>query len=67
MTTPKIDQPQPQPSQPRATVKPRSYQDTADGFYPLPFFITRGEPYKAEPDERLEPIQQADTPGQVPR
>lgn len=53
MTTPKIDQPQPQPqpSQPRATVKPRSYQDTADGFYPLPFFITRGEPYKGSPQK----------------
>ena len=55
------DQQQPKP--PRATVKPRSYQDTTDGFYPLPFFITRGEPYIAEPGEQTEPIQQAPEPG----
>lgn len=55
------DQQQPKP--PRATVKPLSYQDTSDGFYPLPFFITRGEPYIAEPGEQTEPIQQAPEPG----
>jgi len=50
---------QQQPKQPRATVKPRSYQDTSDGFYPLPFFITRGEPSTAEQGEQTEPVQQA--------
>ena len=59
------DQQQPKP--PRATVKPRSYQDTSDGFYPLPFFITRGEPSTAEQGEKTELIQQADTPGQKPK
>jgi hypothetical protein len=52
-----------QPKQPSATVKPRSYQDTSDGFYPLPFFITRGEPSTAEQGEQTEPMQQAPEPG----
>ena len=50
---------QQQPSQPGAAAKPPSYQNTSDGFYPLPFFITRGEPYTAEPGEQTEPTQQA--------
>jgi hypothetical protein len=50
---------QQQPKTPRATVRPASYQNTADGFYPLPFFITRGEPYTADPGDQTQPTQAA--------
>lgn len=57
---------QQQPSQPSAAAKPPSYQCPSHEIYPLPFFITRGEPYTAEPGKQTELIQQADTPGQKP-
>ena len=55
---------QQQPSQPGAATKPPSYQNTSSEIFPLPFFITRGAPYTAEPGEQAEPIQQA--PESVP-
>jgi hypothetical protein len=55
---------QQQPSQPGAATKPPSYQNTSSEIFPLPFFITRGEPYIAEPGEQTEPVQQAPEPGQ---
>ena len=55
---------QQQPSQPGAATKPPSYQNTSSEIFPLPFFITRGEPSTAEQDEQTEPIQQALEPGQ---
>lgn len=57
---------QQQPSQPGAATKPPSYQNTSSEIFPLPFFITRGEPYTAEQGEQTELIQQADTPVQKP-
>jgi len=57
---------QQQPPQSGATEKPRSYRRTSGEIYPLPFFITRGEPSTAEPSEQTELIQQAETSEQKP-
>ncbi|MDD3019308.1 MAG: hypothetical protein PHE74_13255 [Comamonas sp.] len=57
---------QQQPPQAGATAKPPSYQNTSGEIYPLPFFVTRGEPSTAEPSEQTELIQQADTSGRKP-
>ena len=54
---------QQQPSQPGAATKPPSYQNTSSEIFPLPFFITRGEPFTAEQGEQTEPVQQAPESG----
>lgn len=55
---------QQQPSQPGTAGKPPSYQNTSSEIFPLPFFITRGEPSTAEQGEQTEPMQQAPEPEQ---
>lgn len=57
---------QQQPSQPGAAAKPPSYQNTSSEIFLLPFFITRGELYTAEPSKQKELIEQADTSGPEP-